>query len=240
MKLANPLYYPLPALVGAITLVAGIRLAKLPSYVVLPVASAVAVGGAAFRKSQLPPALNLNNPALEAELLALQQQAQTLTLKAEDLRLEAARLLTHSSQMDLLAAVQLTCDQVRDLPAKITQVSQRMQGQDSLLSVQDLQRQLAKVEAKLQSSSGVMADQLTQLAASLRQNIQLSEAGRDARQAQVANLSTLVLDSAGRLQKLQNHLRTADLANAQQTTELRSLSDELSLVQTSLDLLIER
>ncbi|MBW4464391.1 MAG: hypothetical protein KME07_02985 [Pegethrix bostrychoides GSE-TBD4-15B] len=240
MQLANPLYYPLPVFVGAITLVAGIRLVNLPSFVVLPVAGAVAMGGAAFRKSQAPPSLNLNNPALEADLLRLQQQAQTLTLKAEELRLEAARLLTQSTQMDLLAAVQLTCDQVQELPTKIAQLVQQMQGQDSLLSVQDLQRQLANLEAKLPSSVGVMQSQLIQLAASLRQNIQLAQEGQDARQAQAASLSKLVLDSAGQLQKLQNHLRTADLANAQQTTELRTLSDELSSVQTSLDLLIER
>lgn len=243
MKLANPLYYPLPVLMGAITLVAGIRLANLPSFVVLPVAGAVTLGGAALRKSQAPLALNLNNPALETELLALQQQAQTLTLRAEELRLEAARLLTQSTQLDLLAAVQLTCDQVQELPAKIAQLVQQMQGQDSLLSVDDLQRQLANVEAKLQSD-GALQDalhkQLAKLAASLRQNIQLAQAGRDARQVQVASLSTLILDSASRLQKLQNHLRKADLADAQQTTELRSLSDELSSVQTSLDLLIER
>ena len=240
MKLTNPLYYPLPVLLGAIVLVAGIRLAKLPSILVLPVSGAIAMGGAALRKSQAPVSLNLNNPELETELLNLQKQAQTLKLKATDLQAESVRLLTSSTQMDLLATVQLACDHMQELPAKITQLAQQMQGTDSLLSVNDLQRQLAAVEAKLQASSGVMREQLTKLAASLRQNIQLAQAGQDARQAQVASLSTLILDSAGALQKLQNCLRTADLADVQQAVELRSLSDELSSVQASLALLIER
>jgi len=240
MKLANPLYYPLPVLIGAIVLVAGIRLAKLPSILVLPISGAIAMGGAALRKSQAPVSLNLNNPELETELLNLQKQAQTLKLKAADLQAESIRLLTRSTQMDLLATVQLTCDHVQELPTKITQLAQRMQGPDSLLSVNDLQRQLAGVETKLQASSGVMREQLTKLATSLRQNIHLAQAGQDARQAQVASLSTLILDSAGALQKLQNCLRTADLADTEQTVELRTLSDELSSVQASLDLLIEQ
>ena len=238
MKLANPLYYPLPVLVGAITLVAGIRLAKLPSFVMLPVAGTIAIGGATLRKSQLPASLNLNNPELEADLLRLQQQAKTLTLKAENLRSEAAQTLTRSTQLDLLAAVQLACDRIQELPAKIVQLTQRMQGSDSVLAVSDLQKQLLNVETKLQSSSGVIRGQLTRLAVSLRQNIQLAQEGQDARQAQVASLSTLILDSAGLLQKLQNHLRTADLANAEQAFELRALSDELSSFQESLDVLI--
>lgn len=238
MKLANPLYYPLPILLSGIALVAGIRLAKLPSFVMLPVAGAVALGGATLRKSQLPVSLNLNNPELEADLLGLQQQANTLTRKAEDLRSEAARTLTRSTQLDLLAAVQLACDRIQELPTKILQLAQRMQGSDSVLAVSDLQKQLLNVETKLQSSSGVMREQLTRLAASLRQNIQLAHEGQDARQAQVASLSTLILDSAGVLQKLQNHLRTADLANAEQVFELRLLSDELSSFQASLDALI--
>jgi len=240
MKLANPLYYPLPVLIGAIVLVAGIRLVKLPSILVLPISGAIAIGGAALRKSQAPVSLNLNNPELETELLNLQKQAQTLKLKAADLQAESIRLLTRSTQMDLLATVQLACDHVQELPTKITQLAQRMQGPDSLLSVNDLQRQLAGVETRLQASSGVMREQLTKLATSLRQNIQLAQAGQDARQAQVASLSTLILDSAGALQKLQNCLRTADLADTEQTIELRTLSDELSSVQASLDLLIEQ
>ncbi|NJR66187.1 MAG: hypothetical protein HC772_14070 [Leptolyngbyaceae cyanobacterium CRU_2_3] len=139
MKLANPLYYPLPVLAGAIALVLGVRVAKLPSLVVLPVAGAIAVVGASFRKGQEPETLNLENPELERELLAVRQQAKLLAEKAMELRTEAARLITDSLQLELLATVQYACDQATALPRKIDELAQRMQGSDSLLSAEDLQ-----------------------------------------------------------------------------------------------------
>ncbi len=240
LKLANPLFYPLPVLVGSVALVAGVRFAKLPSAVMLPVAGAIATFGAAIRKAQEPEAFNLQNPALENDLHAVQQQAKILAAKAEDLRTEAARLLTHSAQVDLLAAIQFACDRASELPAKITQLAHRMQGSDSLLSVSDLEKQLATVEAKLRGSSGIMRQQLSKLADSLKHNIQLAQEGQDSRQIQIASLSTLILDAAGVLQKLQNTIRSSDLTDTQQTLELESLSDQLRLFQENVDLLVER
>jgi len=240
MKLANPLFYPLPILVSAIALVIGVRVVKLPSWVMLPVAGAIAVTGAALRKGQEPETLNLENPALERELLAIRQQAKLLAEKASELRAEAARLLTDSLQVELLASVQFACDRATDLPQKIDALAQRMQGSDSLLSVADLRQQLAGVQAKLQSSSGVVKAQLNTLVESLQHNIQLAQAGEDSRQAQVASLSTLILDSAGVLQAMQNKLRSVNLTDAQQTLELRSLSDELSIFQENVDLLVSQ
>ncbi len=240
MKLANPLYYPLPMLIGAIALVISVRVAKLPSWVALPVAGAIALTGAALRKGQEPETLNLENPALERELIAVQQQAKQLAEKAIELRTEAARLITDSLQMDLLASVQLACDRVIELPQKIDALAPRMQGSDSLLSVEDLRRQLVGVQTRLPSSSGIVKAQLNKLAESLQHNIQLAQAGEDYRQAQVASLSTLILDSAGVLQAMQNKLRSANLADAQQSLEVRSLSDELSLFQENVDLLVSQ
>jgi hypothetical protein len=238
MKLANPLYYPLPVLVGAIALVMGVRFARIPSLVMIPTAAAIATAGASIRKAQEPETLDLDNPELEAELQAVRQQAKAVAEKAEGLRSEAARLLTNSTQMELLAAVQYACDRASELPAKMDQMVKRMQGADSLLSVGELQQQLVGVQAKLRSSSGLMHEQLTKLEDSLRRNIQLAREGQDARHAQVANLSTLLLDSTSVLQKMQNQLRTLNLADAQQTLELRSLSDELSIFQENVDLLV--
>lgn len=240
MKLANPLYYPMPVLVGAIALIAGVRLAKLPNIVIVPMAAAIATVGAALRKSQEPETLNLDNPQLESDLLAVQQQAKIVAEKSGELRSEASRLITQSTQLELLAAIQYACDRASELPPKVDQLARRMQGSDSLLSVGDLKKQLAGVDMKLRSSSGVVQEQLTRLAASLQRNIQLAREGQDARQAQVASLSTLILDSVGVLQELQNKLRSADLADAAQTVELRSLSDELSIFQENVDLLVSR
>jgi hypothetical protein len=240
LKLANPFFYPLPMLVGSVALVVGVRFAKLPSAVMLPVAGAIATLGAAIRKAQEPETFNLQNLALENDLHTLQQQAKILAAKAEDLRIEAARLLTASAQVDLLAAIQFACDRAGELPAKITQLAKRMQGSDSLLSSSDLEKQLTGVEAKLRGSSGIMRQQLTKLADSLNHNIQLAQEGQDARQIQLASLSTLILDTAGVLQKLQNKIRSSDLSDTQQTLELELLSDQLHLFQENVDLMVEQ
>ncbi|NJO42547.1 MAG: hypothetical protein HC769_05980 [Cyanobacteria bacterium CRU_2_1] len=240
MKLANPLYYPSAVLVAGVSLVAGVRLAKVPSGVMLPVAAAIATVGASIRKSQEPETLNLDNPELASELLMVRRQAKVVAERANELRQEATRLLTQSTQLDVLAAVQFACDRAGELPAKIDELSRRMQGSDSLLSVGDLQKQLAGVEMKLRSSSGLVREQLTKLVESLQRNIQLAREGQDARQAQVASLSTLILDSVSVLQEMQNKLRSSNLIDAQTSLELRSLSDELSIFQENVDLLVSQ
>jgi len=240
MKFANPLHYPLAVLVGAIALVAGVRLARVPATVALPLAAVITVGGAIALKSKEPEAPTLENPELERDLQQVRQQAKNLADKATALRQEATRLLTSSLSMELLAGVQYACDRASELPPKINTLAQRMKGTDSLLEVDDLQQQLAAVEYKLRTSSGVAQAQLTRLAESLRHNIQLAQQGQDARQAQVASLSTLILDSAGVLQSMQNQIRTLDLNDATQTAELRSLSDELNDFQENVDLLVSK
>ncbi len=211
MKLANPLYYPIAVLAGAITLVAGIRVAQLPSVVMLPAAAAIASVGASLLKSREPETFNLDNPELERDLQSVRTSAKILADKANALRLEAAQLLTDAIHIELLASVQYACDRAGELPA----------------------------EEKLRSSTGV-AIHLTKLAESLRRNIQLARQGQDARQAQVVSLSTWIQDSAGVLQELQNKLRNFDLTDSAQTMELRSLSDELSSFQENVDLLVSK
>jgi hypothetical protein len=236
MKLANPLRYPLAVLAGAVVLVAGVRLANLPSWVALPMAAAIATGGAMVQKNSEPVPI-LENPALDQELTSARLQATNLAAKANSLRQEASRLLTEANQMDLLVMVQSACDRAVELPAKIDQLTRRMHGADSLLAVEDLQQQLSEVTTRIPASSGVARDQLNRLADSLRHNIQLARQGEDARQAQVLSLSTLILDSAGVLQGMQNQIRTANLTDASQAEELRSLSNEFSLFQDHIGLI---
>ncbi len=236
MKLANPLRYPLSVLAGAVVLVAGVRLANLPSWIVVPMAAAIATGGAMVQKNAEPTPI-LENPGLDQELKSARLQATHLAAKATNLRQEASRLLTEANQMDLLVMVQSACDRAVELPAKIDQLTRRMHGSDSLLAVEDLQQQLSEVTTRIPASSGVARDQLNRLADSLRHNIQLARQGEDARQAQVLSLSTLILDSAGVLQGIQNQLRTANLTDADQAEELRSLSNEFSLFQEHIGLI---
>lgn len=238
MKFANPLYYPVAVFVGGMTLFVGVRLLRLPSVVMLPLSVLVATGGAVVQKSQEKPETQLKNPTLIRELQTLKDSAKDVANKAQILRQEATQLLGNTIQMELLAAVQYACDRALELPEKINHLSQRLSGENSLLSIQELQQQLAELKTKKQQSMGVAQEQLGRLEASLKRNIQLAKAGEDARQAQVLSLANLVYDSAGVLQELQNKLRTADLSNFDQTQELQLLSDDLKSFQENVDLLI--
>ncbi|MCY7390733.1 MAG: hypothetical protein LH647_04300, partial [Leptolyngbyaceae cyanobacterium CAN_BIN12] len=148
MKLANPLFYPVSVLAGVVVLVAGVRLANLPSWVVLPMAAVVATGGAMVQKNSEPVPI-LENPALDQELTSARLQATNLAAKANSLRQEASRLLTEATQMDLLVMVQSACDRAAELPAKIDQLTRRMHGADSLLAVEDLEQQLSEVTTRI-------------------------------------------------------------------------------------------
>jgi hypothetical protein len=239
VKIANPLNYPVAVLAAGIVLFVGVRLARLSSIIMLPVAAAIATAGASFLQAKEGEEIQLKNPALEREIQTAKQQANLLLEKSENLRLEAEKLLTSSFQVELLTAVQYACDRTLELPAKIDQLAERLHGSDSLLSVAELEKQLAQVRKKQSKSSGIARQQLQQLEASLQRNINLARQGQDARQAQVFSLVNLITESAGVLQQLQNRLRTSDLNNSEQINELRGLSDELSNLQANVDLFME-
>lgn len=238
MKLANPLHYPLAVLVGGVVLFLGVRIMRLPNLVMVPIAGAIAVAGAAGFKGREPAIVELDNPQLDRELQRTRQRAEALTQQAMALQTEAQQLLTEVHQLELFGVVQYACDRSRELPAKIDQLARRLQGKDSLLSVEDLEKQLVEAQHKVRSSSGVAQEQWQKVATSLSRNITLAKQGKDAREAQVVSLSTLILDASGVLQKLQNTLRTADLTSAVATHELRTLSDEFNNMQENMELLI--
>lgn len=238
MKLVNPLHYPLAILAGGITLIVGVRLVQLPNYVMLPTAAAIATGLAIPLNQQQRRKIKLDNPALVREIKSVKQQSQLLAKKAEELRQEAQQLLTSTTQLELFAAVEYACDRVWELPSKIDQLAQQLQGSDSLLSPKQLAQQLAATQTKARQSSGVAQQQLNQLANSLENNLKLAQQGQDARQAQVVSLATLVTESAGILQQFQNRLRTSNLDNSVEISELKVLSQELKSMQDNVDLLV--
>ena len=238
MKLVNPLNYPLAILVGGISLVIGVRLVKLPSLIIIPISGAISTAIAISLNQKEANKINIDNPALAREIQSVKQQANLLVNKAEDLRHEAKQILTSATQLELLTAVEYACDRTKELPDKINHLSRRLQGSDSLLSTRELKRQLREVQIKKNSSSGIAKEQLGQLVTSLENNLRLAQQGQDARQAQVISLNTLVIESAGILQQLQNRLRTSDLNNSQEINQLKELSEEFKNMQENVDLLI--
>lgn len=192
MKFANLLSYPLAMLAGRVTLVVGLRFAKIPNVAILPVATVVATAGASWLKLRKLETFNLDNPELAKELQAVRDRAILLAGRAIALQLKATKLLTGLRQIELLAIVQYMCDRAVEFPANIEQLSKRLKGRIPLLSVNDLQQQLITVQVKLQNSSGVAREHLNQLAKSLQRNIELAVQGQDTRIAQVINLATLI------------------------------------------------
>lgn len=221
MKWSNPLHYPLAVLTGGVALVIGARVVSLPMAIALPTSAAIAIGSAQLLGLRQP---KFDNSPLAREFQAVQAAATDLASKAEILRQEAGKLLAGSSgQLDLLTEVEYACDRASELPHKIEQMAERLQGANSLLSVEELQRQLTEVQVREQRSTDTAKEQLAQLTASLQRNIELAKHGDDTRQAQIVSLSTLIADSAGALQTLQNRLRTANLEDATQLVELRCI-----------------
>jgi chromosome segregation ATPase len=239
MKLTNPLYYPVAVLAGGIALIIGVRFIQLPSVIMLPFSAGIVVAGASYLKSREPESLELDNPELEREIQSVRSSALALVAQANELRLETKKLLTDSFQVELLAAVQTSCGAI-EIPAKIDNLARRLQSNNALLSVDELQRQLVEVQQKLRSSSGIAKQHLNQLAESLKRNIQLAQEGQDTRLAQIVSLSTQIQDYAGVLQQLQTRLHTADLTDAEQIAHLQALSDELGSLRENMYLLVSK
>ncbi|WP_373479569.1 hypothetical protein [Geminocystis sp.] len=240
MKIVNPLNYPLAILIAGISLFLGVKIVKLSNFIILPSSIAIAVIGStflAYNNQQNNSNIDLDNKALETELNQAKKEAQLLVNKAENLRLEAKKLLHDSWQMDLLTAVEYSCDRALELPQKIEDLSRKLSGGDSLLSVEELQEKLANIKKKKKSADGVALEKLQQIELSLIRNITLAKEGQSAREAQVFSLTNIITESAGILQQLQNKLRTADLTNSQELNALQVLSQELVILQENAYLL---
>lgn len=240
MKIVNPLNYPLAVLIAGICLFLGVRIIKLSNMIILPSTVAIALIGStilANKNQDNNNKIDLDNKTLESELSQAKKEAQLLVNKAENLRLEAKKLLHDSWQMELLTAVEYSCDRTLELPQKIEDLSNKLSGGDSLLSVEELTEKLKEITKKQKSAEGLALRQLKQIESSLNRNIALTKQGKSARQAQVFSLTNLITDSAGILQQLQNKLRTADLTNSQELNDLQALSQELANLQENAYLL---
>ena len=238
MKIVNPLNYPLAVLFACICLVVGARKIKLSPWLMLPITVAISFVGAGYLAKKEPPKVNLNNPILEQELNNAKIQAKLLISKADHLRIEAQKLLQNSSQMELLTAVEYTCQRTLELPEKINHLTQKLAGGDSLLSREELNKQLQQVKSQQKNSKGRALIQLQQLENTLKNNLQLVEEGQDAREAQVFSIVTIITEFAGVLQQLQNKLRSANLDNSEEIQELKDLNNELNNFQESMDVLV--
>ncbi len=192
--LANPFYYPFAVLVGGIILITGTRFLSLPQFIILPTSIAVTTVGASVLKTKEE---QLATQKLRQDLTNLKKSAQTLVSQAESLKQEAHTILsTDNFDINLLVDIQQVCDNACLLPVKIEQLSQKLSTNQALLSIEELQQQLAEVKLKLSSSSEVEKEHLERLSQQLEKNIQLAQTGKDTRQAQIINLQLLIQETA--------------------------------------------
>jgi hypothetical protein len=230
IKIVNPFYYPLAILIGGIILVLGTRLLKASNFIIIPTAATATLVAATFLQPQ---------KTILKDLRVVKEAARNLAQKALLLKQEADKILiNNSSQLELLGVVQLACDRAIELPSQIDRLIQKMGETESLLSPEDLRQQLIKLRGKIKSSSGIARENLQRLENSLNNNIQLAQMGQDTRQAQIINLQTLIQDSAGVLQKLQNKLVSADLSRSSEMQELKNLGNELNSYQENVEIII--
>lgn len=238
MKIVNPLNYPLAILCACLCLIFGARIVKISPWLVVPITISFSFISAGYLAQKEPVKIELNNPILEKELNNAKIQAELLINKAENLRLEAQKLLQNSSEMDLLTAVEYTCQRTLELPDKINKLTEKLAGGDSILSSQELNQQLEQVKIQQKNSKGRALIQLQQLENTLQNNLQLVREGQDAREAQVFSIVTIITEFAGVLQQLQNKLRSANLDNSEEIQELKDLNNELNNFQKSMDVLV--
>jgi len=242
VPLVNPLHYPTAIFSAALVLVLGVRVWGLPRWLMVPVAVVMALGGSwllHWREAQQP---LFADPALTREIQQLRQQVNSLVQAAQKVQAEAARLLVDDPDLDLLVAVQEVCQQVQSLPQAVDQRVQRLYqtDYDAVLSVADLEKQLAQVRRQKRRVGSLAGAQLDRLEATLVRNIELAQRGQDTRLAQIAALVTLVQGTAGVLQQLQNQLRTFDIRNQQQLQQVRSLSETLQDCERQMTILVTR
>ncbi len=237
MAFVNPLYYPFSILAGTVSLVIGVQVLNAPSMTVVPVAIAVSTAGAFYQKSREPVVWDLQDPNLARELQFAKQQAEGLAYRAEQLRAEVAERLTTVDSIDVLVAIQSLCDQLKRIPDRVEQMAQHFQAGQEILSIDSLQTQITEVRTRAAISPALTQQQLETLAQQLERNLALAQQGQDARQAQVTQLSTRIVEAAGILQTMQTQLQSGHPNSDTTLNSLRNLSDQLSSFEAMLSVM---
>jgi hypothetical protein len=242
LKLVNPFSYPLAMGTGGVLLFVGTRLVALPNILVVPLAVGLTIVVSYLRQGQEPTPEKARLRQVQSELEGVRGEAQHLQQQAQIL-LEQANLLLRQEQlsplsMEILATVRYGCDLAIVLPEKIEALALKLPQTRSLLDKDTLQQKLKKVRSEKLKASGSSLQSLQRLEESLQRNLSLMNANQNDRQSQIHNLSALIEDLAGVLQRLQNHLQTANLADLDQIDQLQLLVTEMNQLQQETNLFI--
>lgn len=242
MKWVNPLSQPLAVAGGALVLLGGVLVLAQPLWVMALASMLVAFGISnlmvEFKKP--PPALPPTPINFTPEQQALLEHARDLARRSSRLEKEAEVLLANTEQLELFGAIRVACALAQELPTHIETALLQMGDGTSLLAEEPLLAKLREVDGRIVNSSGVAREQWLRLQTRLRENLELAREGKSAQEAQTAQLTGMIVEAEGVLQSLQNRIRSANLADANESLELRNLCDELSGVQETLSAMVSR
>lgn len=242
LKLVNPLAYPLAMTAGGILLFVGIRVVALPNVVAVPMAAGLTIAVSYLRQQQEPSPEKSALRQVQSELEGVRGDAHQLQQQAQTLLEQANQLLRQeqlsSLSMDILAAVRYGCDLAIVLPEKVDALALKLPQTRSLLDQTSLEQKLKAVRSEKIKASGSALQSLQRLEESIQRNLGLMNANQNDRQSQIHNLSALIQDLAGVLQRLQTHLQTANLADLHQIDRLQELVTEMNRLQQETDLFI--
>ena len=241
-RILNPLSYPLAVAAGGLILFFGVRIAALPTVLVAPIAAGFTIAAATVRQHQEPTPEKEILRQVQAELQGVRTAADRLRQQAADLLRQANQVLRQEElshlSMDILAAVQYGCDLAIALPEKVDRLAAKLPQTRSLLDTDSLEQQLQQVQRDKLNATGSAYSSLQRLEESLQRNLSLLNTNQDDRKAQILNLAALIQDSGGVLQRLQNHLQTANLADVNQLDQLQDLIGEMNRLQQEADLFV--
>jgi len=242
LKLVNPFSYPLAMTTGGVLLFVGSRLVALPSVVVVPLAVGFTLAVSYLRQRQEPTPEKEELRQVQSELAGVRGEARQLQQQAQILLEQANRLLRQEQlsplSMEILAAVRYGCDLAIVLPEKVDTLALKLPQTRSLLDQTSLEQKLKTVRSEKLKASGSAFQSLQRLEESIHRNLSLMNANQDDRQSQIHTLSALIQDLAGVLQRLQNHLQIANLADTDQIDRLNELVTEMNRLQQETDLFI--
>jgi len=236
----QPLDRPLAIAAAGLLLVALTRLTPLGLLPSLLIAAPVAVGLSQLQARPRSRAERRREQRVDASIETALQRVAQLALQAELLSGEALSRWQQPDQLEPLALVQLCCERLRELPARIQQRRALLEsGGGILLPLENLQARLQREREQLRrEASPSLRRERQRLVDQLARNVEAADFGLDAREARLLALATGLERIDGGLRQLQLQLDapwTSSEAGAAVAAAIEPLQEALDQIEQLLD-----
>jgi hypothetical protein len=234
----NPLDDPLAVAVAGLALVLLTRLAGLPLWLTVPLAVALALGLAWWRRGTRREVLR--DRRISAAIDAALERAHQLATQAERVRTEALARFQSPDHLEGLGLVQLCCERLRGLPDRIAERrGLLLSGGGVLLPAEELVERLKREELALaRETSPILRQERTRLVEQLRSNLAAAKQGIDERDGRLLSLSTRLESIDGGLRHLQRQVAhqwpSSEAGDAAITRAVAPLDEALDQIEALL------